>query len=129
MPIVTTRRHRQVLTVVRDNHFFGGKSRFFDTSYIAANSYSEKYLYPGMVLALDSDTEKYVPYNESASYGTGSDTAVGVLSKVFDVTYDAYMVQPVVHGALIEDRCFVYGGDIGTVPSAVKTALKMIEWV
>ena len=128
MAIRTTRTHRQALQVVRDNHFTTGKSRFFDRSYIAENSYGEKWLYPGMIVA-EGENEKYVPYSAGGSYGDGSNTAVGVLKTLWDVTYDEYEIEPVVHGALIEQRCFVYGGSLGTVPAAVKTALAQIQWV
>jgi len=129
MPFRTERTHRQVYDVLRDNHFSVHKSRVFDSSYIAADTYQNKYLYPGMILAKDSSTNKYVPYNAAASYGTGSNTAVGVLVDFWDMTYGDKIVAPVWHAAVREDYCFVYGGALGTVPAAVKTALDDIEWV
>ena len=129
MPIRTSRTHRWNLTVLRDNHFSKRESRYFDAAtYIAANNYQEKWVYAGLIVALDSTSNKYVPYNASAAYGTGSDTAVGILHETYDMTYDDYMVEPVWHGVLIEDHCFVYGGALGTVPSAVKTSLDDIQW-
>jgi len=130
MAFRTTRKHRQPLTVLRDNHFSLRESREFDAStYIAENSYHEKWVYAGIVVAKDSSTNKYVPYNASAAYGTGSDTPVGVLHETYDMTYGNRLVAPVWHGVFIESRCFVYGGAVGTVPAAVKTALDDITWV
>lgn len=129
MLIRSSRTHRVPRTVLRDNHFVKRESRWFDSSYIAANEYLEKYVYAGMILAVDSGTGYYVPYNVSAAYGTGSDTAVGVLHEDYDMSYAGYMVEAVWHGTLIESLCFIYGGAIGTVSNAVKTALDDIVWV
>ena len=130
MPIRSTRTHQWHLTVLRDNHFSRREDRLFDAAtYIAANAYGEKIVYAGLIVAVDSTSGKFVPYNASAAYGTGSDTAVGVLDEPYDMTYDDYMVEPVWHGVLIEDNCYVYGGALGTVPAAVKTALSAILWV
>lgn len=129
MPIRTSRTHRQARTVLRDNHFSKLASRFLDRSYIATNAYQEKWIWAGMVMAVDSGSGKYVPYSLGASYGTGSDTAVGILHEDYDFTYDEYMVEPVWHGVLIEAHCFIYGGAVGTVSNAVKTSLDDIAWV
>lgn len=129
MPFRTSRTHRQVYNVLRDLHFSKHSSRFLDSSYIAADTYSNKYAYPGMIVALDSSTSKYVPYSSGASYGTGSDTAVGVLTEFHDVTYGDKLIAPVWHAILKENYCFAYGGVLGTVSAAVKSALDDIEWV
>lgn len=129
MPIRTTRKHRQPLNVLRDNHISILESRFFDASYIAANSYQEKWVYAGVVVAEDTDSGKFVPYSVGASYGTGSDTPVGVLHETWDMTYDEYMVAPVWHGVFVESHCYIYGGALGTISAAVKTALTNIKWV
>jgi len=100
-----------------------------DATYIAADVYQNKFVYPGMIMARDNSTSYYVPYSASASYGTYSDTAVGVLHEFYDLTYDSRIVEPVWHGVLIESKCFVYGGPLGTVPAAVKTSLDDIVWV
>jgi hypothetical protein len=116
--------------VLRDQHFSKRESRYFDgATYIATDTYQNRFVYPGMIVALDSDSGKYVPYNASASYGTGSDTAIGVLHEFYDMTYDDRIVEPVWHGILIEDHCYIYVGAVGTVTSAVKTALDDIIWV
>jgi hypothetical protein len=129
MPFRTSRTHRQKYDVLRDLHFSQLSSRFFDSSYVAADTYQNKYIYPGLVVALDSATSKYVPYNASASYGTGSDTAVGVLIHFHDLTYGDKMVAPIWHGVVKDDLCFLYGSALGSVTTAVKTALDDIEWV
>jgi len=129
MPFRTSRTHRQKYNVLRDLHFSPMSSRFLDRSYIAADTYQNRYVYPGMIVALDSSTSKYVPYSAGASYGTGSDTAIGVLVNFHDLTAGEKLIAPVWHAIVLEDYCFVYGGALGTVPAAVKTALDDIEWV
>jgi hypothetical protein len=129
MPFRTSRTHRKVYEVLRDLHFSKHNSRLFDSSYIAANPYQEKLLYPGMVVAVDSATSKYVPYSVGASYGTGSDTAVGLLVEPHDVTMGDKIVAPVWHAVVKESYCFLYGSALGSVTSGVKTALANIQWV
>lgn len=130
LAIRTTRRHRKPLQVLRDNHFSQREDREFDgSSYIELNSYQERMVFAGMIVALSSVNSKYVPFSEGASYGTGSDTAVGILHEDYDMTYVNRIVAPVWHGILIEERCYVYGGAVGTVPSAVKTSLDDVQWV
>jgi hypothetical protein len=128
MPHYTSITHRPDYDVLRDNHYSTLKSRMLDSSYIAADQYGIKTVYAGMIVAVDSSTSKYVPYSAGASYGTGSDTAVGVLKERYNVTWTDVPVAPFWHGTAIEEFCFVYGGALGTVPSAVKTALDDIEW-
>ena len=128
MPFRTARTHRQVFDVLRDTHFSKHDSRTFDATYIAANAYQEKFIYPGLIVAVNNYSN-YVPYSAAASYGTGSDTAVGVLHTHHDLTYGDKIVSPVWHAALRENYCYVYGGVLGTVPAAVKTVLDDIEWV
>lgn len=131
MPIRTSRTHQWNLQVLRDNHFSKLSSRtFMASSYIAVNQYQERWVRAGMIVAYNTHDQKYVPYSSGASYGPGSDTAVGVLHEVYDMTYDDYMVEPVWHGVVVEDYCFVYGQlGLGNIPGAVKTALDDIVWV
>lgn len=129
MPYRTSRTKRQHLDPLVNDHYLVGDSRMFDSTYLAADSNGDKYLYAGCVLAVDSSTSKYVPYNVSASYGTGSDTAICVTKDMYDMTLGAKAVTGVVHGQLIEERCYIFGGATGTITSAVKTALKNIMWV
>lgn len=131
MPFRTARTHRQVYNVLRDLHFSQLSSRPFYASYIAANTYQEKYIYPGMIVAVSyiSGCYYYVPYSAAASYGTGSDTAVGLLWHIHDLTYGDKMIAPAWHAVVREELCFLYGGALGTVSAAVKTSLDDIEWV
>jgi len=117
--------------VLRDLHVSQLSSRPFYSSYIAANTYNEKYIYPGMIVAVSyiSGCYYYVPYSAAASYGTDSDTAVGLLWHVHDLTYGDKMITPAWHAIAIEEKCFIYGGALGTVSAAVKTSLDDIEWV
>lgn len=131
MPYRQIREHRQGYNPLVDaNHLSIEKSRLFDSSYLVANSYGEKWLYGGMIVAVDTDTAKYVPWHASASYGTGSDTAVGVtIEPMMELTYGDIGIAPVWHAKVREQYCFVYGGALGTIPAAVKTALDDILWV
>ena len=128
MPYKVTRTHRQHHEVVRDTHISRLASRLFDSSYLAANAYQEKYAYAGMVVALDSTTSKYVPYSAAASYGTGSNTAIGLLIEPEDMSYGDKAIAPAWHFIAVQQYCFVYGGPLGTIPAAVKTALDDSEW-
>ena len=111
-------------------HFERKLSNWLDSSYIPVNTETgEKLARPGMILAIDSDTNKYVPYNSGASYGTGSDTAVAVLDTLEDVTLGDVGIAPIYSGQLIESFCYILGGEEGTVSAGVKTALDEIEWV
>ncbi len=105
------------------------KSNHLDRSYYTDDAANQRYVRPGLIVAQETTTKKYVPYNASALYGTGSDTAVGVMVEFQDATNEDPAVDPVFHAKIIEAHCYVWGGALGTVPAGVKTALNMIEWV
>lgn len=129
MPYITS-KYRRPIHEVKSGHFHERLiSNWLDSSYIASDATGQKYVYPGLVLAKDTSTNKFVPYSAGASYGTGSDTAVAVLDQFLDVTFGDEAVDPIYHGKLKEAFCYLYGGAIGTVSGAVKTALEDIEWV
>jgi hypothetical protein len=70
----------------------------------------------------------YVPYSSAATYGTGSDTAVGILAEPHDATLTDWPVAPVNFAQAYEKRCYVPGGKIGDIATAIKTDLSKIEW-
>lgn len=70
----------------------------------------------------------YVPYSAAATYGTGSDTAVGILAEIHDATVTDWQIAPVDRGTAYEKRCYEGGGPLGTVSDAVKTDLSDIKW-
>jgi hypothetical protein len=130
MPFISSRTKRQHYDVLADTHHVKGKSRTLDRSYIADDSNGERWVYAGMVVAKDWKND-YVPYSAGASYGGGSDTAVGVLVEPYDLTYGDKEAAPAIHALLVEDYCFVYGQSapyMGNIPSAVKTALSHVMW-
>lgn len=131
MPIAPTTTHREeILEVMADrSHMLRAIDNQLDRNYFTDDSSGQRYVRPGLVLARESTTNKYVPYNASALYGSGSDTAVAMLDKFVDVTLDDADIAPVMHGKFIEDNCYIWGGATGTITSAVKTSLVMIEWV
>lgn len=126
--IYASKTHRAVLEVFDSKLYDTLKARAFRADLIAEDSNGHRYLYPGMIVA-QSGTY-YVPYSAAASYGVGSDTAVGILPDFKDATLDTQpVIEPGYHGRVIEAHCYVLGGSVGTVPSAVKTALSDIYWL
>jgi hypothetical protein len=109
-----------------------GPSLPFDRTYVPANSYGERFLYPGMIVGRNCDQSKYVPYSTGgASYGAYSSYAVGIIYILYDFTYEEQIVAPATRAAAIEAHCYVYGsGTLGSIPDAVKTAtgMKLIQW-
>ena len=129
MPFRTSHQKRQhfaVLAQAEPNTL--GKSRMFDSTYLAEDADYMKVLDEGTVVAVDSTTGKYVPYSLGASYGTGSDTPVGVVTQHYDMTYGAKAIAPTIEAVLLEDYCVIFGGAKGTITDAVKTALNNIMW-
>jgi hypothetical protein len=88
----------------------------------------ERWLYEGIVLAVNHTTQQFVPYNAAGSYGLGSDEPACVTTEPYDMTYGSKVVTGVHHAQLIERNCYLYGGPRGTIPAAVKTALQQINW-
>lgn len=131
MPVVNQTVHREeVLTVVADrSHMQTLTGNFLDAAYFTLDSSQHKYIRPGLIVAQETNTKKYVPYNASALYGVGSDTAVGVLDVFVDATLEDPTISPVYHGKLIEAHCYAWGGALGTVAAGVKSALVMVKWV
>ena len=82
-----------------------------------------KYTMPGLVIALNSVTNKYVPWRADAAYGAGSDTAVGILVEKLVLTEWDRMCSPIDFGQVIEANIYTDAGDLGVVPAAVKTSL------
>lgn len=120
--------NEEVLEVVADRaHVLRQKSRFFNNTYILENARGQKYVRPGMVLAVSDN--KYVPYSVGASYGTGSNTAVAVLDEFMDLTLGDIGIDPIAHAKLIEAHCYAFGVALGTISAAIKTDLALVEWV
>ncbi len=131
MPIAPVTIHREeILEVMADRaHLLRTKDNWLDKNYFTEDTNGQKYVRPGLVVARHTTTKKYVPYNASALYGAGSDTAVGILDTFEDATLDDPAIAPVMHGKAIEAHCYQWGGALGTVAAGVKTNLAQIEWV
>lgn len=69
-----------------------------------------------------------VPWSPTAAYGTGSDTADGILRADVDLAFHHQQVTIVTSGIVLEKYCKVPGGTVGDIPAAVKTDLSNIEW-
>lgn len=125
-----TYKNRAVLNVIKEL-WDVGKSLFFDSTYLVADSYGNKWIYPGMVVAYkDTNEDEYVPYNASSSYGASSNLPVGVLYTMYDCTFEKQVVAPATRAAVVEANCYIFGGAVGTITSAVKTAagMKLFQW-
>lgn len=126
--------HEEIDEIFADrSHVLRGKSGWLARAYFPVPAATQEYLArPGLILAEStvSGFEGYfVPYSSTVAYGGGSDTAVGVLGQLVDLTDTDEGVAPVIHAKLIEAKCYVLGGALGTVPAGVKTALSNIHWV
>lgn len=129
MPFRTSHQKRQHFAVLaQDEPLVVGRSRAFDSTYLSADADYMKVLDEGTVVAVDSTTSKYVPYSAGASYGTGSDTPVGITTQPYDMTYGYRDIAPAVMAVLLEDYCQIYGSGRGSINSTVKTALPLIIW-
>lgn len=115
--------------LVNRSHTQPGPSRMLEDAYFNTDDYNQVRVKPGLIMAINTTSNKYVPWNTAASYGPGSDTAVSLLDVFVDLTYGEVAVSGVTHAHAIEARCYVWGVADGTaIPAAVKTDLKLIEW-
>lgn len=131
MPFRTEPIHREEIPVVKRqvDHELRRTANAFDSSVILADGRTgQKYVYPGLIMAQRSDTYKYVPYSSGASYGAGSDTAIGILDELLEVTEGDQACSPVYHGHFIEAHCRVFGLARGVISSTIKTHLSLIGW-
>lgn len=89
-----------------------------------------KYVLPGLVLALNSVTNKYVPWRSDAAYGAGSDTAVGIFATQATMVLTEWnrICSPVDVGQVIEANIYTDEDDLGVVAAAIKTDLPGIKW-
>ncbi len=130
MPHVTgPRYHRANLEVLgSEGPWLHGESRVLlvgsNATYpIALDSDNRRLIYAGMLVAEDSTATYWVPYSAGASYGTGTDTAVGIVREFHDATLGDPIIEPIIWGKILEKHCFVINGTVGTVPAGAKTNL------
>lgn len=131
MPFRTEPIHRENVLVVKRqvDHELRRTANLFDSSVILANTRTgQKYVYPGLIMAQRSDTYKYVPYNSGASYGAGSDTAIGILDELLEVTEGDQACSPVFHGIFIEAHCRVFGLPRGQISATIKGHIPLMAW-
>lgn len=88
---------------------------------------NQRIVYEGLVVARRTDTNQFVPYNVTASYGVGSDTAVGILDERLDVTHFDQPCTPIYHGELHSRFMYEFGITMGTISAAVTTELSEIH--
>lgn len=111
---------------------------FLPASYWPETDEGDIRVYQGVILAevtgglpeSDMTTAQpyYVPYSPGGAYGTGSDTAVGILEHDVDATYSDWQITPVDRGTAFEVYCYVPGGAYGDISAAVKTDLSDMKW-
>lgn len=131
MPTIGQWFNRQVEEILTNGHFLTYDSRMFDAATcIGLNVNNERLIYPGMIVAISSVTNNYVPYNAAAAYGAGSANPIGILRDFHNCTLGDKAIEPIVHARVPAARCFIYGQAAGAynIPVAVRTALNMIVW-
>jgi hypothetical protein len=112
-------------------------SYWFEETYFPVDARGNRYIDPGLVVAVAvmstdvtyGDVVRAVPYNADGSYGTGSDTAVGLLDIRLNATLQAEGVGLLYHGQVRQRNCYVLGQTKGVISAAVKTALSDVDWV
>ena len=105
--------------------------KFFDRNYYNLEFPSGSgnfYIMPGLIIALNTATNKYVPWVTDARYGAGSDTAVGVNVAIVELSNFDRVISPVYHGEFVEKYCHTVDDTMGTIPASVKTNLADIKW-
>ena len=131
MPTIAVWFNRQVEEILTNGHFLTYDSRMFDaTANIGLNVNNERLIYPGMIVAISTVTNNYVPYNAAAAYGAGSDAPLAILRDFHNCTLGDKAIEPIVHGRVPAQRCFIYGQAAGAynVPLAVRAILNQIVW-
>lgn len=131
---ITQSQRRSFLPIlgVGDNFVSRRASNWLDATYFVAGTNGQKELYPGLIVAKNTTTYKWVPYSVSASYGPGSDgvnSVLGVMDTFEDVSWGDQAIAPVFHGKVIKRHCYVFGHNLDSVTAAVKAALSDIEWI
>lgn len=127
-----TRRSFLAILGVGDNFVSRRASNWLDSTYFVAGTNGQKEVYPGLIVAKNTTSYKWVPYNASASYGPGSDgtnSVLGVMDTFEDVSWGDQAIAPIFHGKVIARHCYVFGSDLDSVSAAVKTKLADIEWI
>lgn len=132
--IINQGRRRSFLAIlgVGDNFVSRRASNWLDSTYFVAGTNGQKEVFPGLVVAKNTSTYKWVPYNVDATYGPGSDgvdSVLGLLDTFEDVSWGDQAIAPIFHGKVIERHCYVFGNDLDSVTAAVKTKLADIEWI
>lgn len=88
----------------------------------------QRIVYEGMWVARRTTDNKFVPFSEAGLYGTGSDTAVGVLDERLDTTnFKEWGVTPIYEGEIHQRFTYVWGGALNTTPSSLATDLPDIH--
>ena len=106
--------------------------------YWADNSEGDRIVYAGAIMAeitggveassMTVSQPYFVPYSATAAYGTGSDTAAGILAEDWDATYSDWQVTLVNRGVAIQKYCYVPGGEYNDISDDIKTDLTLIKW-
>lgn len=112
-------------------------SAFFDETYWPEDAYGNKYIDPGLIVALAAvaddvtygPTYKFVPYESGGTYGVESDVPYGILDIRLNATLQGEAIAVLYHGQVQERNCYVLGGTKGSISNTIKTALADIDWV
>lgn len=105
--------------------------KFFDKAYATLEfpaGSGNMYIMPGLVVAENTVTHKYVPWVTDARHGAGSDTAVGVNDIKLELSYWDRAIAPTYSGELVEAYCHTEDDTLGTIDATIKTDLPQIKW-
>jgi len=105
-------------------------SLVFDSSKLLPDTADgKKILECGLIMSINADTRKFVPYVADGSNGTDSDKPVAVLDSHYDMTYGDLGVSGVTDSVLYEVKCYILvNGKKQPITDDVKTALNKITF-
>jgi len=130
---VTSMGDRTVETVVK-RVWDRGVSLPFDRTKLTVDDFGNYFLRPGMIVGKNDDQSMYVPWSAASSYGAYSAYYEGIITELWDCTFESQIVAPATRANAIEERCFVWGGTVGDIPDAIKQATghnfkaRLVEW-
>ena len=118
--------------IIPDGHVRYGPSLPFRGDAIPYDSNGERLIDPGMVVSTDTGNlhtgTYYVPCTTAETYGTDTNTALGILASWHNATEDSQpLVQVVTHGAALARYCYVVGSAYNSVTNAMWTSMTGIE--
>lgn len=118
--------------VIPDGHVQYGPSLPFRGDLIPYDDNGERLIDPGMVVSTDTGSlttgSYYVPCTTAETYGTDTNTAVGILDAWYNATENSQpVVKVLTHGAVLARYCYVIGEGYNTVTDTMWGHLSQIQ--